>query len=110
MSKPEWVDRGGGHDCVPACAPRQTVLECAGRYWPAVADQRGRTVDRSHAEWRKSTYSNLSGCVEVAVVNGQVAIRDSKAQNGPMLTFAAVEWQAFLSGVRAGQFDPPDHS
>ncbi len=67
-------------------------------------------MDRSHAEWRKSTYSNLSGCVEVAVVNGQVAIRDSKAQNGPMLTFAAVEWQAFLSGVRAGQFDPPDHS
>jgi hypothetical protein len=32
----------------------------------------------SQAKWRKSTYSENNGCIEVAIVNdGWVAIRDS---------------------------------
>jgi hypothetical protein len=62
-------------------------------------------VDLSRAVWRKSTLSYANGCVEVAFVDGQVAVRDSKDPNGPVLVFTPVEWTAFLGGVRGGEFD-----
>jgi Domain of unknown function (DUF397) len=62
-------------------------------------------VDLARAEWRKSSYSSTSGCVEVAFVDMQVAVRDSKHRNGAMLLFTAVEWEAFIGGVRDGEFD-----
>jgi hypothetical protein len=58
------------------------------------------------AVWRKSTSSESNGCVEVAFVGDQVAIRDSKDRSGPVLQFTHKEWEAFLGGVRAGEFDP----
>jgi hypothetical protein len=62
-------------------------------------------LDLSTASWRKSSWSNANGCVEVAFVQGQVAVRDSKQHGGPVLVFTAHEWEAFLSGVRDGEFD-----
>jgi hypothetical protein len=59
----------------------------------------------SHIEWRKSTHSVDGGCVEVAIIEGRVAVRDSKNREGPMLTFTPIEWRAFLAGVRTGEFD-----
>ena len=58
-------------------------------------------------EWRKSSRTVSSGnCVEVAAnVRGVVAVRDSKDPDGPKLTFAPAEWDAFTAGVRDGQFD-----
>jgi Domain of unknown function (DUF397) len=58
-------------------------------------------------EWRKSSHTVSSGnCVEVAAnVPGVVAVRDSKDPNGPKLTFAPAEWDAFTAGVRAGEFE-----
>ncbi|MCC9741709.1 DUF397 domain-containing protein [Streptomyces sp. MNU89] len=49
----------------------------------------------------KSTYSSGSGeCVEVAGnVPGEVAIRDSKTPDGPILRVAAPSWAVFTSGV-----------
>lgn len=32
-------------------------------------------------------------------------LRDSKDPNGPKLAFATVEWDAFIAGVRDGEFD-----
>ena len=58
------------------------------------------------AVWRKSTSSESNGCVEVAFVGDQVAIRDSKDRSGPVLQFTHREWEAFLDGVRNGEFDP----
>jgi hypothetical protein len=58
--------------------------------------------------WRKSTYSNGNGgnnCVEVAVLDTRVAVRDSKKPAGPALTFSTAEWAAFLAGAKEGQFD-----
>jgi len=56
------------------------------------------------AEWHKSTYSaNGSTCVEVARnLPGIVAVRDSKNPQGPTLTFAPAEWEAFTAGIRSG--------
>jgi hypothetical protein len=62
-------------------------------------------ADFSNATWRKSTHSANNGCVEVAFVDGQVAIRDSKDRTGPMLVFTAPEWEAFIAGARDGEFD-----
>jgi hypothetical protein len=58
-------------------------------------------------EWRKSSFCGTSACVEVAVSDGAVLVRDSKTENGPVLTFDADEWTAFLAGVVAGEFAPP---
>jgi hypothetical protein len=34
-------------------------------------------------------------------------VRDSKHQEGPVLRFNANEWEAFLAGVRNGEFEQP---
>jgi hypothetical protein len=61
-------------------------------------------VDLSDAVWRKSSRSGANGCVEVALVSDRIAVRDSKDPHGPTLLFTAHEWQAFLTGIRAGEF------
>jgi hypothetical protein len=63
--------------------------------------------DLSRAVWRKSTLSHTNGCVEVAFVNGRVAVRDSKDRSGPVLLFTPFEWEAFVGGVRDGEFNGP---
>jgi uncharacterized protein DUF397 len=70
----------------------------------------GRAVeDQGRVDWRKSSLSTTNGCVEVAFVGDRVAVRDSKQQGrGPVLEFTAVEWAAFLGGVRGGEFDLSD--
>ncbi len=64
-------------------------------------------VELSRAVWHTSTYSGGSGCVEVAFVDGQVGVRDSKDRQGPMLVFTANEWEAFIGGARDGEFELP---
>jgi predicted secreted Zn-dependent protease len=64
------------------------------------------------SDWWKSTFSAGNGCVEVAVNSAApieyVWMRDSKDKGeGPILKFTATEWQAFLAGVRGGEFDLP---
>ncbi|TYB69689.1 DUF397 domain-containing protein [Nonomuraea sp. PA05] len=56
--------------------------------------------------WRRSSFCNgATACVEVAEVEGLVALRDSKEPDGPVLLYSRLEWEAFLAGVRAGEFD-----
>ncbi|RLP82612.1 MULTISPECIES: DUF397 domain-containing protein [unclassified Micromonospora] len=56
--------------------------------------------DPTRADWRTSTRSSGNGnCVEVATVDGQVAVRDSKDRSGPVLAFDASAWRTFLHGV-----------
>nr|WP_062340527.1 DUF397 domain-containing protein [Herbidospora sakaeratensis] len=59
-----------------------------------------------NAVWKKSTLSNAGNCVEVARLDeGQVGVRDSKDRNGTALVFTQNEWQAFIGGVKRGEFD-----
>jgi hypothetical protein len=65
-------------------------------------------VDLTGADWHKSTRSGGNGgdCVEVAVnLPGIVAVRDTKDRAAGALVFTDAEWQAFLAGVRDGEFD-----
>jgi hypothetical protein len=61
----------------------------------------------SALEWVKSSLSYSNGdCVEVAGLSSDVvSVRDSKDAKGPILRFTSVEWDAFLGGVRQGEFD-----
>jgi hypothetical protein len=48
-------------------------------------------------------------CVDVAFRGDAVVVRDSKEPRGPLLRFTRAEWQVFLCGVKAGEFElPPD--
>lgn len=66
-------------------------------------------MDLTGARWRKSTFSNSddgNNCVEVAFLpGGHVAMRDTKDRSLTPHFYTAVEWDAFLAGARAGDFD-----
>lgn len=75
-------------------------------------------ADLSTAVWHKASLSSDNGgdCVEVAVVDapgvGHKAglgslhvLRDSKNPEGPKLFFTQSEWDAFVGGVKLGEFD-----
>jgi uncharacterized protein DUF397 len=58
--------------------------------------------------WRKASFSGGAngGCVEVATVPGYIGVRDTKlGGRSPVLAFTPTEWEAFLAGARAGEFD-----
>lgn len=59
-------------------------------------------------EYRKSSYSNGNGgnnCVEVQEVdNGWRHVRNSKMPQY-VIAFTPTEWDAFVKGVKAGEFD-----
>ena len=77
-------------------------------------DSQGSTVyngvpagELSGARWRKSARSSAQGnCVELAKLSGsEVAIRNSRHPHGPALVFTDAELDAFIEGVKDGDFD-----
>jgi len=63
-------------------------------------------LDFSHAVWRKSTRSSETGgnCVEVACVDGRIAVRDSKNPGQAAVRFERKAWRTFVIKVKAGCF------
>ncbi|HEY3261084.1 MAG TPA: DUF397 domain-containing protein [Pseudonocardiaceae bacterium] len=65
------------------------------------------TTIRDRHDWYRSSYCTgaAATCVEVAMDEMNVLVRDSKNPNGPVLRFSHEEWQAFLHGVLDGEFN-----
>lgn len=63
--------------------------------------------DNSSRDWIKSSLSIHTGnCVEVAGLGGDtIRVRDSKNPRSGVLNFTPAEWDAFIGGVRNGEFD-----
>jgi len=61
----------------------------------------------SGSYWIKSSLSYANGnCVEVASLpGGEIGVRNSRDSDGPVLRFTSDRWNAFLGGVRNGEFD-----
>ncbi len=51
--------------------------------------------------WRRSERCANGACVEVAIVDGEVLVRDSKLTDSPILRLRADAWSAFLTDLRA---------
>lgn len=62
--------------------------------------------EESCIRWRKSTASSSGGCVEVAVADGSVLIRDSANLPGPVLSVPTSVWSVFLASLHEKDFDP----
>lgn len=72
-----------------------------------IIDVKGMQVNLDAAVWRKSSRSGpwTDNCVEVAFVDGAIAVRDSKNPTGSVLVFTPSEWLAFVDGAKDGEFD-----
>jgi hypothetical protein len=59
------------------------------------------------ASWFKSSRSSGEGgaCVEVAVGDGVVGVRDSKDQAGPVLVVTPDAWEALIRDIKDGKLD-----
>jgi hypothetical protein len=64
-------------------------------------------LDRTILDWRTSSRCATGACLAAAVSKETVLVRDTKAENGPVLKFSAVEWKTFVSGLKHGDFQTP---
>lgn len=53
--------------------------------------------------WRRSQACNPLECVEVALCEDRVLVRDSKSPGAGVLEFTRDEWQAFLLDLSPGR-------
>jgi hypothetical protein len=61
--------------------------------------------DRDALDWRTASSSAGTNCVEIAPVNGMVAIRHSKKPDAEIIVYTAHEWSSFMDGAKKGEFD-----
>jgi hypothetical protein len=64
-------------------------------------------VPLQRTPWVKSSFSYANGnCVEVrSLADGRVEIRNSRFPDMQLPAFTQAEWDAFLAGARAGDFN-----
>ncbi|MFD4717540.1 DUF397 domain-containing protein [Streptomyces sp. NPDC058423] len=60
-------------------------------------------LDLSQADWRSG--SEGAGDVQIAFVEGFIAMRNGGRPGSPSLIFSPAEWRAFVINARHGEFD-----
>jgi len=58
-------------------------------------------VESEHLNWRISSKSSGSNCVEVALLPGLALVRDSNNRSGAMLTVSSSGWHDFIDCIRS---------
>lgn len=57
-------------------------------------------------DWQKSTFSEQNRSLIVGVTpSDQIAVSNSIDPSSPALLYSRADWQAFLNGAKAGEFD-----
>lgn len=62
-------------------------------------------VARKGLSWYIATSCESGACVQVAASGDNILLRDSKRPDGPLLSYTRIEWDAFIQGVKRGEFD-----
>jgi Domain of unknown function (DUF397) len=63
-------------------------------------------ADLTGVSWHKSQHSQVTDCVELArLVDGTIAMRNSRFPSGPALIYTQGEITAMLLGAKSGDFD-----
>ena len=62
-------------------------------------------VVSSAMDWRRSTFCESGACVEVASLDGMIALRDSGGPNGPIIWCDPIGWRSFIKRAKNGDFD-----
>jgi hypothetical protein len=50
--------------------------------------------------WHKSSFSANGDCIEVAIQDDSVLIRDTKNRNGGTISASSSAWQEFIQGIQ----------
>lgn len=58
--------------------------------------------------WRRASACCSGNCVEAQARDGRVFVRNSTG--GPVVAFDRSEWEAFVAGVAAGEFNLPEET
>jgi hypothetical protein len=63
--------------------------------------------DTAAARWERTTHKDgTPAALEIGYAeNGMVALRRAAAPDGDLLIYTPAEWEAFVQGVRDGEFD-----
>jgi hypothetical protein len=56
-------------------------------------------------QWRTSTRSQDTNCVEIALIDGEVLVRDTKNRQALTLAIPLGQWREFVEAVKDGDFD-----
>jgi hypothetical protein len=65
-----------------------------------------RLKDSTKIQWRTALSCVLNGaCIQVAPAGEYILIGDSKNVSGPVVSYTRAEWNAFVDGIRLGDFD-----
>ncbi|POX43512.1 DUF397 domain-containing protein [Streptomyces sp. Ru73] len=60
-------------------------------------------LDLTRAQWQPS--GQAVGDVQIAFVDGFIAMRDRRSPDGPAVVFSPGEWRGFMLRARDGEFD-----
>lgn len=63
-------------------------------------------IEFENDDFKKASFcGHCSQCVVVAHKEDLIAVRDTKDPSNTTLSFTKDEWQAFIAGVKNGEFD-----
>ncbi|MFF6776875.1 DUF397 domain-containing protein [Streptomyces sp. NPDC012637] len=78
-----------------------TITGTVGQH--GLAGQDMPDLDLAGADWRSG--SQGVGDVQIAFVEGFIAMRNGRRPEGPSIVFTPAEWRAFVVNAREGEFD-----
>ena len=55
--------------------------------------------------WQRASFCASGECVEIAQRDGVIFMRNSREERRHVLRYTPEEWQSFIRGVKAGEFD-----